>query len=126
VILSYLLPFFSEAKIPFCLVGGYAVAIHGVVRGTLDLDGLIQIKNKLRPRSRRYKSIEFNKKFRLNEEKGYWHNIRALQILIDDYLLNYIELTPQERLDWLEEYKLLIPISAFTERMNEARKPFKV
>jgi hypothetical protein len=60
------------------------------------------------------------------KKKGYWHNIRALQILDRCICLITLELTPQERLDWLEEYKLLIPISAFTERMNEARKPFKV
>jgi|JI9StandDraft_2_1071091.scaffolds.fasta_scaffold797818_2 hypothetical protein len=52
--------------------------------------------------------------------------MRALQKLTEEYMLKCLELTPQERLDWLEEYKLLIPISAFAERMNEARKPFKV
>ena len=29
---------FSAAKIPYAIVGGYAVALHGAVRGTIDLD----------------------------------------------------------------------------------------
>jgi len=33
---------FSEKKIPFAVVGGYAVALHGAVRGTLDLDLVIK------------------------------------------------------------------------------------
>jgi hypothetical protein len=28
----------QSVKIPFCLVGGYAVALHGAVRGTIDVD----------------------------------------------------------------------------------------
>lgn len=28
----------DQAKIPYAVVGGYAVALHGVVRGTLDID----------------------------------------------------------------------------------------
>lgn len=28
----------NHAKIPYAIVGGYAVALHGAVRGTLDLD----------------------------------------------------------------------------------------
>ena len=28
----------SKANVPFCLVGGYAVALHGAVRGTIDID----------------------------------------------------------------------------------------
>ncbi|MEN9722200.1 MAG: hypothetical protein RJB38_186 [Pseudomonadota bacterium] len=28
----------DERKIPYCLVGGTAVALHGAIRGTLDID----------------------------------------------------------------------------------------
>lgn len=28
----------SDAKIPYAIVGGYAVALHGVIRGTIDID----------------------------------------------------------------------------------------
>ena len=27
-----------EAKVPYAIVGGYAVALHGVIRGTIDID----------------------------------------------------------------------------------------
>lgn len=33
-------------KIPYAVVGGYAVALHGVVRGTVDLDIVINISEK--------------------------------------------------------------------------------
>jgi len=33
----------SNAKIKYAIVGGYAVALHGVVRGTVDVDLLIEI-----------------------------------------------------------------------------------
>ena len=29
---------FSEHKVPFAVVGGYAVVLHGVIRGTADID----------------------------------------------------------------------------------------
>ena len=32
----------SNAKIKYAIVGGYAVALHGVVRGTVDVDLLIE------------------------------------------------------------------------------------
>ncbi len=39
---------FQQANIPYALVGGYAVALHGAVRGTIDVDiitkGLEDIK----------------------------------------------------------------------------------
>lgn len=31
----------ERAKIPYAVVGGYAVALHGVVRGTIDVDIVI-------------------------------------------------------------------------------------
>ncbi len=31
----------SEAKVPYAIVGGYAVGLHGVVRGTVDVDLVI-------------------------------------------------------------------------------------
>lgn len=32
----------AEAKIPYAIVGGYAVALHGVIRGTVDVDIVIE------------------------------------------------------------------------------------
>ncbi|MFI5333815.1 MAG: hypothetical protein ACHQT8_01450 [Chlamydiales bacterium] len=32
----------SDAKVPYAIVGGYAVALHGAVRGTVDLDLVIR------------------------------------------------------------------------------------
>jgi hypothetical protein len=34
-------------KINYAVVGGYAVALHGVVRGTVDLDLIINLKKKV-------------------------------------------------------------------------------
>ncbi len=34
---------FKRENIPFAIVGGYAVAIHGVARGTFDLDIITEI-----------------------------------------------------------------------------------
>jgi len=34
---------FYKESIPFAIVGGYAVAIHGVARGTLDMDIVTEI-----------------------------------------------------------------------------------
>lgn len=33
---------FSDHKVDYAIVGGYAVALHGAVRGTMDLDVIIQ------------------------------------------------------------------------------------
>jgi hypothetical protein len=33
---------FEQAKIPYAVVGGYAVALHGVPRGTLDIDFVLR------------------------------------------------------------------------------------
>lgn len=35
---------FNKNKIPFAVVGGYAVALHGAVRGTVDVDIILQLK----------------------------------------------------------------------------------
>jgi len=35
---------FEEAELPYALVGGYAVALHGAVRGTIDVDIIISLK----------------------------------------------------------------------------------
>jgi hypothetical protein len=34
---------FAQANIPYALVGGYAVALHGAVRGTIDVDIIITL-----------------------------------------------------------------------------------
>ncbi|WCL49213.1 hypothetical protein [Leptospira sp. GIMC2001] len=43
MILSRILPLLASAKIQYCIVGGYAVALHGVARGTLDLDIITEL-----------------------------------------------------------------------------------
>ncbi|WCL49212.1 hypothetical protein [Leptospira sp. GIMC2001] len=45
--------------------------------------------------------------------------MRALQILTDEYIDQCSKLTPIERLEWLEDYKFLIPLSAYQERIDE-------
>jgi hypothetical protein len=32
----------DEAQVPYAIVGGYAVALHGAIRGTVDVDIVIQ------------------------------------------------------------------------------------
>ena len=32
----------AKAKVPYAIVGGYAVALHGVMRGTVDVDVVIR------------------------------------------------------------------------------------
>ena len=34
----------DAAKVPYALVGGYAVALHGVVRGTVDIDLVLSFR----------------------------------------------------------------------------------
>ncbi|TGN09372.1 hypothetical protein [Leptospira ilyithenensis] len=41
--LSRIQNLFTKEKIPFAVVGGYAVAIHGVARGTFDVDIITEI-----------------------------------------------------------------------------------
>jgi hypothetical protein len=36
----------DSAKIPYALVGGYAVALHGVVRGTVDIDLVLRFRER--------------------------------------------------------------------------------
>ncbi len=50
--------------------------------------------------------------------------MRGLQIITEEYIRKCAELSPQERLDWLEEYKLLIPISAYDERVEEVKRNY--
>src|SRR2546425_10258488 len=35
---------FDRARVPYALVGGYAVALHGAVRGTVDVDLVIRLQ----------------------------------------------------------------------------------
>src|SRR6266436_2497322 len=34
----------DQARVPYALVGGYAVALHGAVRGTVDVDLAIRLR----------------------------------------------------------------------------------
>lgn len=36
----------NQRKIPYAIAGGFAVALHGVVRGTVDIDILIPLEEK--------------------------------------------------------------------------------
>src|SRR2546425_736792 len=35
---------FDRARLPYALVGGFAVALHGAVRGTVDVDLVIRLR----------------------------------------------------------------------------------
>ena len=35
---------FDRTRVPYALVGGYAVALHGAVRGTVDVDLVIRLR----------------------------------------------------------------------------------
>ena len=37
---------FRKGGVPFAVVGGYAVALHGAVRGTVDLDLILRLRRK--------------------------------------------------------------------------------
>jgi hypothetical protein len=41
-----LLDALEEARVPFALVGGYAVALHGAPRGTVDIDLILKLCEK--------------------------------------------------------------------------------
>lgn len=36
----------AAAKVPFAIAGGYAVALHGAVRGTVDVDVVLNLRKK--------------------------------------------------------------------------------
>ena len=36
----------KAAKVPFTVVGGYALALHGIVRATMDVDLVISLKQR--------------------------------------------------------------------------------
>lgn len=36
----------TKHKVEFAIAGGYAVALHGAVRGTVDIDIVIKLKEK--------------------------------------------------------------------------------
>lgn len=69
---------FSKAKIPYAIVGGYAVALHGAVRGTVDVDVI----------------IEWNLK---NLEK-------VEKVLLAMGLVSLIPITPEKLFHFREEY----------------------
>ena len=54
----------EKHQVNYALVGGYAVALHGVVRGTVDLDFVIQI-NKKAFKSAEQALLDINLKSRL-------------------------------------------------------------
>lgn len=37
---------FEKEKVPYALVGGYALALHGIVRATVDVDFVVSLKEK--------------------------------------------------------------------------------
>lgn len=44
MLLYQLVDKFQTKKIPFTLVGGYALALHGIVRATMDVDFVLNLK----------------------------------------------------------------------------------
>jgi len=37
---------FAAARVPYAIAGGYAVALHGAVRGTMDVDLVIRLRER--------------------------------------------------------------------------------
>lgn len=59
----------KEHKIPYALVGGHAVALHGAVRGTLDLDFIIKWNlNNLIKLEKAFKEIGLISRLPINPE----------------------------------------------------------
>lgn len=44
LVLKYLVKLFNEEKIPYALIGGLALDIHGIIRTTKDIDILIPVE----------------------------------------------------------------------------------
>jgi len=45
LVLKYLLRFFNENKIPYILIGGFALDIHGIIRTTQDIDFIVPLED---------------------------------------------------------------------------------
>jgi hypothetical protein len=83
----------KKAKVPYALVGGYAVALHGAVRGTLDVDLILRFNERnfaaaekafmgigLRPRL----PVDANEVFQFREEYIHNRNMTAWTFLNPD------------------------------------------
>lgn len=47
MLIKKVLDLFNARKIPYALVGGYAVSLHGAVRGTVDIDFVVPLEEKI-------------------------------------------------------------------------------
>jgi len=45
LVLKYLLELFNERKIPYVLIGGLALGIHGIIRTTQDIDFIVPLND---------------------------------------------------------------------------------
>lgn len=46
MLLTDVISAFNQMRVPYAVAGGYAVAFHGAVRGTLDIDFVVSLKPK--------------------------------------------------------------------------------
>ncbi len=46
MLLTKLVTALNQWKVPYAIVGGYAVALHGAVRGTVDVDLVLRLKER--------------------------------------------------------------------------------
>ncbi|MCB1114229.1 MAG: hypothetical protein KDK62_05680 [Chlamydiia bacterium] len=97
----------EEAKVPFAIVGGFAVALYGFPRGTLDVDLVIQwSKEHLELAEKALKKIGLVSRLPLDSQSVF--NFR------DEYIQNrnliawnfYNPLNPAEQVDLIITYNL--------------------
>ena len=62
----------TKARVPYALVGGYAVALHGAVRGTVDIDLVLRLEEKQFVRAERaLKSIGLESRLPVTAQEVY-------------------------------------------------------
>lgn len=45
LVLKYLLALFNKCKVPYVLIGGLALGVHGIIRTTQDIDFIIPLSD---------------------------------------------------------------------------------
>lgn len=91
----------NQEQIPYAVCGGWAVAIHGVPRATVDIDLLVLSEN-------------LEKVWKIAEDLGYW--VEGLPLSFDN---GFLEIRRISKID--EESKTLFTIDFLlvTERLKE-------
>jgi hypothetical protein len=71
---------FQKAKIRYAIVGGYAVALHGIPRGTLDIDFVIEwTLNNLKKTEDALKQLGLISRIPVNAENVFWFRDEYIQ-----------------------------------------------